>query len=135
MYGQRYDMCVYDMHSMTHVTKHKINVILSMYNLKISLIPFTISSLRRLWKEITSLKNLRVYSCLLFNQNWKRVCIDVITFQMLRNLPRIKLWSKHKYCRDVLTLMEKFIVYLKKKNSIIKLIEQYSEFSTHSYTE
>lgn len=48
----------YNMNGVTHVMNFKINASLSIYNLEIGLVPYV----RRLHQEITSLRDLRVYS-------------------------------------------------------------------------
>lgn len=51
MSKQRYGMCIYDMHGVTHPVKLKINTNLNMQNIKIELIIHLVSYMRILHQE------------------------------------------------------------------------------------
>lgn len=87
------------MHGVIHAMKLEINASLRMHNFEIGLIIYLVLYIRILNQEITNLKNLRVYFCLLLSPNHEKTDTDAITLQKLRNFRKITLGNKDRCWR------------------------------------
>lgn len=65
------------------------------------------------------------------SKNYKRIDIDTITLQKLRDIPRILQEKKHRYWKRCLHIGREVLSLFEKGKLKTKLIEQYSKFSAH----